>query len=210
MVAMSRSVLLATFHMLVFCCSLTQASAQNTPVPEIPSSAGYQYPMSMQRALAHRKVLIDIAKQQYDQNMFLANRAERDAQIARSVQNMAGYDTHMQNAIKHRNAALHVQSEFTSKISQIDHQLRSDFLRFSIFRLQFDDTDTISRLLTNELRTPTVVKATGELRGDERTYILWRQEGGRLTSIIDPMTRNPKQLTAPELSNLVQQLTGLH
>lgn len=210
MVLVGRLVIFASFHVLAFVFSLSQSSAQTSPVPQIPSSAGYQYPMAMQRALAQRTALIDIAKQQYDQNMFMANKAERFAQIARSVQNMDGYDASMNQAIEYRNAALHVQSEFTFKIFQIDHQLRSDFLRFSIFRLQFDDTDTISKLLTRELGAATNVKATDEFRGDERTYILWRQEGGRWTSIIDPMTRNPKQLTAPELLKLAQGLTSLY
>jgi hypothetical protein len=169
----------------------------------VAAEGATRFNMEIERAMNTRAVVARSAKQQYDQNMFLANRAERDAQIARSVQNMAGYDTHMQNAITYRNQATAAHTTALDRINAIDATVQTNVLGFAVDRLtKLNDFTYISQVISAQTNQPTAVRESGTLGADGKpTYNMWIQgKSGKWTAVSDAKSGKPQPFSVNEIA----------
>ena len=169
----------------------------------VAAEGATRFNMEIERAMNTRAVVVQNAKQQYDQNMFLANRAERDAQIARSVQNMAGYDAHMKNVITYRNQATAAHTTALARINAIDATVQTNVLGFAIDRLtKLNDFTYISQVISAQTNQPTAVRESGTLGVDGKpTYNMWIQgKSGKWTAVSDAKSGKPQPFSANEIA----------
>jgi len=187
---------------------LTEVASAGLAAPGSPSAAvaaegATRFNMEIDRAMNTRAVVAQNAKQQYDQNMFLANKAERYAQIARSVQNMDGYDTHMDNAIKYRNQATAAHTAAVNEINKIDAAVQTNVLGFAVDRLtNLNDTTFISQVISKQTDQTTAIRESGTLGADGKpTYNMWIQgKSGAWTAVSDAKSGKVQTFSANEIA----------
>ena len=182
-----------------------------SPSAAVAAEGATRFNMEIERAMNTRALVARNAKQDYDQNMFLANKAERYAQIARSVQNMAGYDTHMTNAITYRNQATATHAAAVDHINKIDTAVQTNVLGFAVDRLtNLNDSAYISQVISAQTNQTTEIRESGTLGADGKpTYNTWIQgKSGKWTAISDAKSGKPTLFSAGDIAERAQKMSS--